>query len=63
MWARSSGSTVRPAWFRCLPASPRWAAVAESLYGNFYEDQLRAADVGGSLDDVERLLDKLEPLA
>ena len=25
MWARSSGSTVRPACFRCLAASPIWA--------------------------------------
>ena len=25
MWARSSGSTVSPACFRCLTASPRWA--------------------------------------
>ena len=25
MWARSSGSTVSPACFRCLNASPRWA--------------------------------------
>ena len=25
MWARISGSTVRPAFFRCLTASPSWA--------------------------------------
>ena len=25
MWARSSGSTVSPACFRCLTALPRWA--------------------------------------
>ena len=25
MWARSSGSTVRPSCFRCLTASQRWA--------------------------------------
>ena len=25
MWARSSGSTLSPACFRCLTASPRWA--------------------------------------
>ena len=25
MWAGSSGSTVSPACFRCLTASPRWA--------------------------------------
>ena len=37
--------------------------VAESLHGNFYEDQLRPEDVSESLDDVERLLDLLEPIA
>ena len=37
--------------------------VAESLHGNFYEDQLPPHDIAESLDDVERLLDLLEPLA
>lgn len=41
----------------------RFFQVAESLHVNFYEDQLCAADVGGSLDDVAQLLDLLEPLA
>lgn len=41
----------------------RFFQVAESLHVNFHEDQLRAADVGESLDDVERLLDLLDPLA
>ena len=37
--------------------------VADSLHGNFYEDEFPAADVAEALDDVARLLDKLEPLA
>ena len=37
--------------------------VAESLHANFYEDQLQPFDISESLDDVERLLDLLEPLA
>ena len=41
----------------------RWFQVAEALHGNFYEDQMEPTDIGDSLDDVERLLDKLEPLA
>ena len=41
----------------------RFFQVAESLHVNFYEDQLRPADISESLDDVERLLDLLEPLA
>ena len=39
----------------------RWFQVAEALHGNFYEDQMEPTDIGDSLDDVERLLDKLEP--
>ena len=41
----------------------RWFQVAEALHGNFYEDQMEPTDIGDSLDDVEGLLDKLEPLA
>ena len=37
--------------------------VAESLHANFYEDQMQPFDIAESLDDVERLLDLLEPLA
>ena len=40
----------------------RWFQVAEALHGNFYEDQMVSADITESLDDVERLLDRLEPL-
>ena len=40
----------------------RWFNVAESLHANFYEDQLLPSDISESLDDVERLLDLLEPL-
>ena len=40
----------------------RWFQVAEALHGDFYEDEMEPADIGDSLDDVERLLDKLEPL-
>ena len=40
----------------------RWFQVAEALHGNFYENQMEPTDVGESLDDVERFLDKLEPL-
>ena len=36
--------------------------VAESLHGNFYEDQLQHSDISESLDDVARFLDLLEPL-
>ena len=36
--------------------------VAESLHGNFYEDQLQPADIAESLDDVERFLNLLDPL-
>ena len=37
--------------------------VAEGLHENFYEDTLPAEDVVLDLLDVERLLDKVEPLA
>ena len=40
----------------------RWFQVAEALHGNFYENQMEPTDVGESLDDVERFLDKVEPL-
>ena len=36
--------------------------VADSLHGNFYEDEFPPEDISDSLDDVERLLDKLEPV-
>ena len=36
--------------------------VADSLHGNFYEDELQPEDVVEALDDVEAFLDKLEPL-
>ena len=41
----------------------RFFQVAESLHGNFYEDQWTSEDIAQSLDDVDRLLDLLEPLA
>ena len=37
--------------------------VAGNLHMNFYEDWNNAANVASSLHDVERFLDKLEPLA
>ena len=37
--------------------------VASSLHTNFYENWDTAESVAGDLNDVERLLDKLEPLA
>ena len=40
----------------------RWYQVAESLHGNFYEDQLSAEDIAESLDDVQALLDRLTAL-
>lgn len=40
----------------------RWFQVAEALHDNFYENQMEPTDVGESLDDVERFLDKVEPL-
>ena len=36
--------------------------VADALHGNFYEDETAPEDIDDSLDDVARLLDKLEPL-
>ena len=36
--------------------------VADSLHGNFYEDEFPPENVAEALDDVETLLDKLEPL-
>ena len=36
--------------------------VAESLHGNFYEDQWEPSHIAEALDDVEQLLDLLEPL-
>ena len=36
--------------------------VANSLNGNYFEDWLEAETVAESLDDVERFLDKVEPL-
>ena len=36
--------------------------VAGNLHMNFYEDWNNAENVGGSLNDVERFLDKIEPL-
>ena len=36
--------------------------VAESLHGNFYEDQWEPSHIAEALDDVERFLDLLEPL-
>ena len=41
----------------------RFYQVADSLHGNFYEDLLPARDIAEGLDDVEHLLDLLEPLA
>jgi len=36
--------------------------VANSLHMNFYEDWRSAESVGESLDDVERFLEKMDPL-
>jgi len=36
--------------------------VAGNLHMNFYEDWNNAENVGGSLNDVERFVDKIEPL-
>ena len=41
----------------------RYFQVADSLHGNFYEDIMPARDIAEALDDVEQLLDLLEPLA
>ena len=36
--------------------------MADALHGNFYEDETEPEDIDDSLNDVERLLDKLEPV-
>lgn len=36
--------------------------IANALHMNFYEDWRGAESVGESLDDVERFLDKMDPL-
>ena len=36
--------------------------MADSLHGNFYEDAFQLENGAEALDDVEALLDKLEPL-
>lgn len=36
--------------------------VASALHGNFYEDWRSSENVAEGLDDVERFLDKLDPL-
>ena len=36
--------------------------VADSLHGNFYEDEMAGGDIAESLDDVEALIGKLLPL-
>ena len=41
----------------------RWYHVADALHGNFYEDELRLQEIAEGLDDVEQLLNLLEPLA
>ena len=38
-------------------------AVASSLHTNFYEDWMPSEIIRVGLDDVDRLLTKLEPLA
>ena len=40
----------------------RWYQVADALHGNSYEDETAPEDIDDSLNDVERLLDKLEPV-
>ena len=40
----------------------RWYQVADARHGNFYEDETAPEDIDDSLNDVERLLDKLEPV-
>ncbi len=40
----------------------RWFHAANSLHTNFYENLMDADTVRVGLDDVERLLDLLEPL-
>ena len=41
----------------------RFFQAAESLHGNFYEDHFPPEVISEALDDVERLLDLLEPLS
>lgn len=41
----------------------RFYQVADSLHGNFYENEFTLEDVAQALDDVEALLEKLRPLA
>ena len=43
------------------PDLRRLFRLANALHINFYEDWLDRVDVAEGLDDVERLLDKLEP--
>ena len=37
--------------------------VASAMHTNFYENRDTAENVAGALDEIGRLLDKLEPLA
>ena len=41
----------------------RFFAVASSLHTNFYEDWMPSGIIRVGLDDIDRLLAKLEPLA
>ena len=45
------------------PEIRRLFRVANALHVNFYENWDNAENVAGDLDDIERFLDKLEPLA
>lgn len=40
----------------------RLFAIANNLHENFYENQMAVQDIDQSLDDVERLLQKLEAI-
>lgn len=40
----------------------RLFATASTLHENFYENQMAVQDIGEALDDMERLLDKLEDI-
>lgn len=44
------------------PDVQRLFDVANALHMNFYEDWRGAGNVGRALDDVERFLDKMDPL-
>ena len=44
------------------PDLRRLFRLANALHINFYEDWLDRVDVAEGLDDVERLLDKIEPV-